>query len=71
MTTKDLYTLAQESGMTEEEFIDELIQCFAAQASILLGEVGFGTTYEYATPFSEHTLMIAVRKEKNSKVTIN
>lgn len=39
MSTKDLYALAVENGMTDEEFVKEVRECFATYISLILDGV--------------------------------
>lgn len=71
MSTKDLYTLAQENGMTDEEFVKEVRECFATHMSLILDEMGKGAEYTHEFYFIDHTIVIECRKVENSNVTIN
>ncbi|MBY0483480.1 hypothetical protein [Nitrosomonas sp.] len=71
MSTKDLYALAVENGMTDEEFVKEVRECFATHMSLILAGMDQGTEYTHEFYFTDHTIMIECRKVENSNITIN
>ena len=71
MSTKDLYKLAQESGMTDEEFVKEVRECFATHMSLILDGMKPGMVYGHSFLFIDHTIVIECRKVKKNNLTIN
>lgn len=67
MSTKDLYALALENGMTDEEFVKEVRECFATHMSLILDGMGTDKTYAHEFYFT----VIECKKIKSRPHTVN
>ena len=70
MITKCLDVLADEAGMSHEEFIIELRRCFAAHVSLELDGTT-GIVHVYKCHFVYHDIIVESRKIPAENVSIN
>ena len=58
---KDLFDLAMDAGMTEQEFIDEMGRLYASHLSVFLEE-NAGRMLIHTVKFIDHDLEITARR---------
>lgn len=68
--TKDLFDLAIEAGMSEQEFIGEVRRLYARNLSAVLKE-NTGKMLVHIVNFTDHDLEISVRRIPDKNVTVN
>lgn len=67
----DLHTLAKENGYTDEEFVNEIAQCYGTHTSLIMENMGSGITLERNVEFKDHTINIQCRKIIKDTRTLN
>jgi len=67
--TKDLFDLAMDAGMTEQEFIDEMVRLYAIHLSVALEQNG--EVLVHIVSFTDHDLEISARRVPAKNVSVN
>lgn len=68
--TIDLYNLAIDAGMTEQEFINEICKLYSVHLSTVLEE-NTGKMMVHIVNFNDHDLEIIIRRIPAKNVTVN
>ena len=68
--TKDLFKLAMDAGMTEQEFINEINKTYAILSSAALEQNNAEMLVDTVN-FSDHDLEITARKIPTKNVSVN
>ncbi|MBX9638082.1 MAG: hypothetical protein K2Q45_11100 [Nitrosomonas sp.] len=68
---KNLYDLAKENGYTDEEFVNEVAQCYATHTSLVMTNMGSRITLEHTVEFEGHAINIQCRKIIKDTRTLN
>ena len=68
--TIDLFELAIDAGMSEQEFINEMIKLYASHLSVVLEE-NTGEMLVHTVKFTDHDLEITARKIPAKNVSVN
>lgn len=68
--TIDLYDLAIDAGMSEQEFINEMIKLYTSHLSVVLEENEVDMLV-HTVNFTDHDLEISVRRMPAKNVSIN
>lgn len=71
MITKNLETLALESGMTQEEFELELRANYGVYISKILNDYEPGAVINHDVDFGTHVVTIECKKETNDNLVLN
>jgi len=71
MITKDLETLALESGMTQDEFELELRAHYGVYISNILSDYEPGAVIHHGVDFGTHVVTIECKKEINDNRVLN
>ena len=67
---KDLFDLAMDAGMTEQEFIDEMGRLYASHLSVVLEE-NTGKMLVHIVNFTDHDLEITARRVPAKNLSLN
>ena len=70
MMTKDLFDLAMDAGMTEQEFIDEMVRLYVCNLSSTIEENG-AQMLVHIVNFSDHDLEITARRVPAKNLSLN
>ena len=71
MVTKNLKTLALESGMTQDEFELELRAYYGVYISNILSDYEPGAVIHHGVDFGTHVIIIECKKEINDNIVLN